>query len=41
MRRAPTEGRAERALPRLSHWIIAAGGLFLLTLILPVIAGLS
>ncbi len=37
----PLEGRAERALPRLHHWIIAAVALFALTQVVPVIAGLT
>ncbi|WP_281061190.1 hypothetical protein [Sphingobium sp. Sx8-8] len=41
MRIKMPEGRDERALPRLHHWLIAACALFFLTLAVPVIAGLT
>lgn len=37
----PEEGRDAPAFPRLRHWAIAAGLLFLVTLIAPVMAGLT
>ncbi|KFG89576.1 hypothetical protein BV98_002381 [Sphingobium herbicidovorans NBRC 16415] len=37
----PEEGRDDPAFPRLRHWVIAAGLLFLVTLIAPVMAGLT
>ncbi|EQB02727.1 hypothetical protein L288_16270 [Sphingobium quisquiliarum P25] len=42
MRLPPEEGRDHHlALPRLHHWLIAAALLFLLTLVVPVMAGLT
>lgn len=35
----PEGGRDDLGFPRLHHWLIAAGGLFLMTLTIPVIAG--
>lgn len=35
----PEGGRDDLGFPRLHHWLIAAGGLFLITLTIPVIAG--
>lgn len=36
----PEEGRDDTVFPRLHHWMIAAGLLFLATQIAPVMAGL-
>ena len=36
---SPEGGRDDPALPRLHHWLIAATGLFVLILTVPVIAG--
>ncbi len=35
----PEGGRDDLGLPRLHHWLIAAAGLFVVTLTVPVIAG--
>ncbi|WP_449471595.1 hypothetical protein [Sphingobium chungangianum] len=35
----PEGGRDGLGFPRLHHWLIAAGGLFVMTLTIPVIAG--
>ncbi|WP_313805066.1 hypothetical protein [Sphingobium sp.] len=37
----PEEGCDEHALPRPLHWVMAAAALFIITLVVPVIAGLS
>lgn len=34
----PEEGWDSPALPRFRHWLLAAGGLFVLTLAVPVMA---
>ncbi|HKY81495.1 MAG TPA: hypothetical protein VJM09_08485 [Sphingobium sp.] len=36
----PEEGRGGPVLPRPHHWLVAAGTLFLVTLVVPVMAGL-
>ena len=37
----PEGGYDEHALPRLHHWVMAAIALLLMTLVVPVIAGLT
>ncbi|ANI78795.1 MULTISPECIES: hypothetical protein [Sphingobium] len=37
----PEERRDGPAFPRLQHWVIAAGLLFLITQVVPVMAGLT
>ncbi|AMK22844.1 hypothetical protein VVT58_06000 [Sphingobium sp. SJ10-10] len=37
----PSEGREERVLPRLHHWVMATVTLFAIILVVPVIAGLT
>ncbi|WP_255325597.1 MULTISPECIES: hypothetical protein [Sphingobium] len=37
----PEQGCDERALPRLHHWVMGAVALLVLTLVVPVIAGLT
>ena len=39
MRLGPEGGRDNHGFPRLHHWLIAAVGLFVLTLTVPVITG--
>ena len=39
MNARPEGGRDDLCLPRLHHWLIAAVGLFAMTLTVPVIAG--
>ncbi|BAI97055.1 MULTISPECIES: hypothetical protein [Sphingobium] len=41
MRLKPEGRRDERALPRLSHWVMAALALCAIMLVVPVIAGLT
>ena len=41
MKLAPKGGRDHHALPRLHHWMIAAALLFIVTLAVPVMAGLT
>lgn len=41
MRLKTQEGCDDRALPRFHHWLIAAVALFAITLVVPVIAGLT
>ncbi|NIJ16924.1 hypothetical protein [Sphingobium vermicomposti] len=41
MKLAPKGGRDHLTLPRLHHWMIAAALLFMMTLVVPVMAGLT
>ena len=41
MKLAPKGGQDHLALPRLHHWMIAAVLIFMMTLIVPVVAGLT